>query len=90
MPQPGENREIRQYAIDNGADLVICHHPHVIHGVELYNGKLIAHSLGNFVFELDYPETFPTFILNAKVDETGFYEFTLTPVYIDDYIPQKG
>ncbi len=84
------DREIRQYAIDNGADLVICHHPHVTHGVELYNGKLIAHSLGNFVFELDYPETFPTFILNAKVDETGFYEFTLTPVYIDDYIPQRA
>lgn len=84
------DREIRHYAIDNGADLVICHHPHIIHGVELYNGKLIAHSLGNFVFDLDYPETFPSMILNAKVDETGFYEFTITPVYIDDYIPQRA
>ena len=80
-------REIRHYAIDNGADLVVCHHPHVIQAVEAYHGKVIAHSLGNFAFELDYPETFPTLILNAKVNETGFYEYTLTPMYIDDYIP---
>ncbi|MEA2104942.1 MAG: CapA family protein [Candidatus Cloacimonadota bacterium] len=82
--------EIRHFAVDNGADLVICHHPHIIQGVELYNGKLIAHSLGNFVFDLSYPETFPTMILNAKVDETGFYEYSLTPIYIDDYIPQRA
>ncbi len=84
------SKEIRYFAIDNGADLVICHHPHIIHGVELYNGKLIAHSLGNFAFDLDYPETYPSMILNTKVNETGFYEFTITPVYIDDYIPQRA
>ncbi len=85
-----ESREIRQFAIDNGADLVICHHSHIIHGVELYKGKLIAHSLGDFVFDLDYPETFPSMIVNAKVNESGFYEFTLTPLYIDDYIPLRA
>ena len=84
------SREIRHFAIDNGADLVICHHPHIIHGVELYNGKLIAHSLGDYVFDLDYPETFPSMILEAKVNETGFYEFTIIPLYIDDYIPQRA
>ena len=36
--------------IDNGADLVIGHHPHVLQPVEIYNGKTIIHSLGNFVF----------------------------------------
>jgi len=85
-----KDRATTQFAIDNGADLVICHHPHIMQGVELYNGKLIAHSLGDFVFDLDYPETYPTFILNAKVNETGFYEFTLTPIYIDDYIPYRA
>jgi poly-gamma-glutamate capsule biosynthesis protein CapA/YwtB (metallophosphatase superfamily) len=84
------SREIRQFAIDNGANLVICHHPHIIHGVELYKGKLIAHSLGDYVFDLDYPETFPSMILDTKVNETGFYEFTITPLYIDDYIPQRA
>lgn len=47
-------------AIDAGADLVVCHHPHVAHPVALYRGKPILLSLGNFAFgtfghtELDY------------------------------------
>ena len=37
-------------AIDNGADLVLGHHPHVLQGVERYKGKYIVYSLGNFCF----------------------------------------
>lgn len=37
-------------AIDNGADLVLGHHPHVLQGIEVYNGKNIVYSLGNFCF----------------------------------------
>ena len=36
--------------IDWGADVVIGHHPHVIQGIEEYNGKYIVYSLGNFCF----------------------------------------
>lgn len=36
--------------IDWGADLVIGHHPHVLQGVEEYQGKFIIYSLGNFCF----------------------------------------
>ena len=36
--------------IDAGADLVIMHHPHVVQGVEIYRGRTICYSLGNFVF----------------------------------------
>lgn len=36
--------------IDWGADLVIGHHPHVIQGIEEYEGKYIIYSLGNFCF----------------------------------------
>lgn len=36
--------------IDNGADLVIGGHPHVLQPVEIYKGKTIIHSLGNFCF----------------------------------------
>jgi len=84
------DRAIRQHAIDSGADLVICHHPHIIQGFEVYNNKLIAHSLGNFVFDLMYPETMPTMILNAKINENGFYEYRVKPAYIDDWIPQPA
>lgn len=41
-------------AIDAGADLVLGHHPHVLQGIETYNGGLIIYSLGNFVFDFDY------------------------------------
>ncbi len=36
--------------IDAGADLVLGSHPHVVSGIELYNGKYIVYSLGNFCF----------------------------------------
>ena len=43
-------KKLAHLAIDEGADLVIGHHPHVLEGIEKYNGKYIAYSLGNFCF----------------------------------------
>jgi poly-gamma-glutamate synthesis protein (capsule biosynthesis protein) len=48
---PKEYQQIlARIAVDNGADLVVGHHPHVIQSLEWYRGRLIAYSLGNFVF----------------------------------------
>ena len=48
---PTENQvNLAHSAIDNGADLVLGHHPHVLEGIEVYNGKNIVYSLGNFCF----------------------------------------
>jgi poly-gamma-glutamate capsule biosynthesis protein CapA/YwtB (metallophosphatase superfamily) len=49
MPAPNQRTLARQ-CIDAGADLVVGAHPHVLQGFEYYRGKLIAYSLGNFVF----------------------------------------
>ena len=50
-PVPNETQSrLARLLIDNGADLVIGHHPHVLQGVEKYNGKYILYSLGNFCF----------------------------------------
>lgn len=43
-------RTFGRLCIDWGADLVIGHHPHVLQGVEEYQGKYIVYSLGNFCF----------------------------------------
>ena len=43
-------RSLAHAAVDAGADLVIGNHPHVVGGIELYNGKYICYSLGNFCF----------------------------------------
>lgn len=48
---PNENQiKLAHTAIDNGADLVIGHHPHVLQGLEKYKEKYILYSLGNFCF----------------------------------------
>ena len=43
-------KDLGHFVIDEGADLVIGHHPHVLQGIEEYKGKVIAYSLGNFSF----------------------------------------
>lgn len=43
-------RTLAQFTIDQGADLVLGHHPHVVQGIEEYKGKYIVYSLGNFMF----------------------------------------
>lgn len=43
--------ETARKAIDCGADLILGHHPHILKGVEVYKGKVILYSLGNFAIE---------------------------------------
>lgn len=54
--------------IDNGADLVIGSHPHVIEQSEIYNQKYIYYSLGNFVFDQYFNEdTMHGLLLETKI-----------------------
>jgi poly-gamma-glutamate synthesis protein (capsule biosynthesis protein) len=41
---------LAHYSVDNGADLIIGHHPHVIQGIEKYKDRYICYSLANFCF----------------------------------------
>lgn len=43
-------KELGRKCIDWGADLVVGSHPHVLQGIDYYNGKFIIYSLGNFCF----------------------------------------
>jgi len=81
---------LRHQAIDQGADLVVNSHPHILQGFEVYRGRLIAHSLGNFTFDLTYAECFPSVILNAQLDASGFFDYSLVPVWIDHWIPRRA
>lgn len=49
-------RGLYQKMIDNGADVVIGNHPHWIQPTEVYKGKLITYSLGNFIFDQDFSQ----------------------------------
>jgi len=84
-------RQMRYYAIDQGADLVIAHHPHIIQGFEVYQGKLIAHSLGNFIFDLTYAETMPSMLVRTHfTGGVGVDTAVVIPIYINHWIPQPA
>ena len=50
-----------------GADIVVGHHPHVPQGIEVFDGKLIFYSLGNFVFNQAAPWAKRSFAVELKV-----------------------
>ncbi len=55
----GYQRDIGHAAIDCGADLIIGHHPHLLKGIEVYKGKVIFYSLGNFYMESRITKAYP-------------------------------
>lgn len=72
---PDENQKtLGHLAIDEGADLVCGHHPHVLQGIEKYKGKNIVYSLGNFCFGGNsYPSDMDTMIFQQTftIDQNG-------------------
>lgn len=77
-------RTFAQAAIDGGADLVIGHHPHWLQPLERYNGKVIAYSLGNFIFDQDWSkETSQGVIMKFTFDGNELINITATPIIID-------
>ena len=52
-PEPSQRAAARAFA-DAGADLVIGGHPHWIQGYEMAGSAVVVHSLGNFIFDMDF------------------------------------
>lgn len=76
-----------KHALDSGAALAIAHHPHVTQGIELYNDKLLAYSLGNFIFDQNFSATQHSFILYVWMDNGQFHRAELVPIYLKGYVP---
>ncbi len=94
----GEERgDVMRFAhavVEAGADLVIGHGPHVLRALEVYRGRLIVYSLGNFLtyerFNIDGPNG-RSIVLQARLDaETGdFLGGTLVSVrLVNEGIPE--
>ena len=84
----GEDRgnvyEFARHVIDAGGDIVFGHGPHVTRAIDLYKGRFIAYSLGNFVtygrFNLRGPNGFAP-IVKVNVDKNGkFVEGKIFPI----------
>ena len=49
-----DQRRVASAMVDAGADVVIGGHPHVVQGIQLRHQHVVLHSLGNFVFDMDF------------------------------------
>ena len=78
-PEDYQFRMGKQY-IDAGADAVIGCHPHVMQGFEYYKGKMIAYSLGNYIFNL---RSTLEAVLQIVIEENGDAEWKLIPIRTD-------
>ena len=85
---PSESlRRNARTAIDAGAHLVVCHHPHVLQGFEWYKGRLIAYSLGNFIFDQDFLVTFQSVFLRTIWEGDSLLQARVIPFEIQAYKP---
>ena len=69
--------ELAHAYIDAGADLVIGAHPHVLQGIEEYQGKMIFYSLGNFIFNQSIEKT----MLVKVTKENGQIRYSILPAF---------
>jgi poly-gamma-glutamate synthesis protein (capsule biosynthesis protein) len=74
--------ELAHKAIDAGADLILGHHPHVIQGLEIYKGKLIAYSLGNYVFSSYSDKATKSMLLKFSYNGDVIEKCTIYPINV--------
>lgn len=86
----------RQF-IDAGADVVLGAHPHVVQPIEVYKGKLIVYSMGNFVFDQQFSNEVKNglgiglVIHRNKVLDVSLFPYSLSPTFqVHLYQPQKA
>lgn len=84
-PEPTERqRRLARLMIDAGAAAVVGGHPHVTQGSEIYRGKPIIYSLGNFVFDgFELPAAKIGWLLRMTVDRGGVLSWDIVEAVID-------
>jgi poly-gamma-glutamate capsule biosynthesis protein CapA/YwtB (metallophosphatase superfamily) len=84
-PEPTERqRRLARLMIDVGADAVVGGHPHVTQGTEVYRGKPVIYSLGNFVFDgFELPAAKVGWLLEMTVDRAGVTDWQVIEARID-------
>ncbi len=73
-------KAVARASIDAGADLFLGHHPHVLQPVELYKGKPIVYSLGNFLFVSPTPTTRATVVARVSLAKNGVRGIDFIPL----------
>lgn len=80
-----DQHSFAHWLIDSGFDLVIGMHPHIIQGYEVYKGKYIFYSLGNFIFDMAWsPTKFGAIVILDLENNTVGYDYVKIG---DDFCP---
>jgi poly-gamma-glutamate synthesis protein (capsule biosynthesis protein) len=89
QPEPVQRRVARRL-VAAGADLVVGGHPHWVQGVDLVRGTVVAHSLGNFVFDMDFMvQTMQGVVMEATYWGSELKAVDLLPYRMDgSFAPQ--
>lgn len=75
-------RNTAHILLDAGADVILGHHPHTLQGAEVYRGKLILYSMGNFVFDQREGERMESAIFHLKWIEGWGWQVFAKPIWI--------
>jgi poly-gamma-glutamate synthesis protein (capsule biosynthesis protein) len=82
-----EQQEVGHRLIEAGADVIIGHHPHVIQEIEIYQGKPIFYSLGNFIFDQSREDTRRGYGVGMVTGSENI-EYYIFPYEIKKYQPE--
>ncbi len=85
-PAVSERMRLRE-AVDAGADIAIGHHAHVLQGLEIYRDRLIAYSMGNFLFDQTFYTTQLGMLLYVWLDDDRLSRAEVVPMYVNGYVP---
>jgi poly-gamma-glutamate capsule biosynthesis protein CapA/YwtB (metallophosphatase superfamily) len=77
-------------SIDDGAVLAIGHHPHIVQGFEIYKDRLIAYSMGNFMFDQFHYATKRSYLLYVWLDRDRLHRAEVMPLRIKGYLPMPA
>ncbi|MEB3281264.1 MAG: CapA family protein [Lyngbya sp.] len=77
--------ELARFTIEQGADLVVGHHPHVLQGAEIYKGRPIVYSLGNFIFGGNSRTNYDTAVLKVSLKADRKMKVEFLPVEVRQY-----
>ena len=85
---PGDYQmDLAHFTIDQGADLVVGHHPHVLQGAEIYKGRPIVYSLGNFIFGGKSVSDYDTAVLKVALKDNQM-KVEFLPVEVRGFQPK--
>jgi poly-gamma-glutamate capsule biosynthesis protein CapA/YwtB (metallophosphatase superfamily) len=81
--------ELGHFALDCGADMVFGHHPHVLQPIEVYNGKPLVYSIGNYCHDMEHfgVQKFDAMLLQVMVRDRKIASVSYVPGRIDGHGP---